>query len=283
MSAPLPPGWSQHTDQYGRMYFANSANGSTQWHHPTVAPNAPPPMPPAAQPTPPQGYPQPTPPQGYPQQGHAQQPAAPARAPTGQNPFKAQFCYQQRTEFKVKEKMFSLSGDGFSIKEVQSGQSYFKVKGNALALISEKKTLLDANGNPVYTLKEAPISLRGRMHIADASSKQDVITLRKKGFIPGLGTSTVQCWMGSQDDGDPYMEVKGNILRKSFNVTEVASGRTICSVKRKTTVQSLLLENDSYVVSVEPGVDAALMVVLAVALDESYRDDGNSSGLSSFL
>jgi uncharacterized protein YxjI len=41
---------------------------------------------------------------------------------------------------------------------------------------------------------------------------------------------------------------------------------------------SILMEKDTYCVTVEPNVDAALMVVIVVALDEEYRDEG-SQGL----
>jgi uncharacterized protein YxjI len=61
----------------------------------------------------------------------------------------------------------------------------------------------------------------------------------------------------------------------------VATGRTIATVSRKFSVMSILLEKDSYVIAIEPGVDCALMVVFVVALDEQYRDDkgGGATGM----
>ena len=46
----------------------------------------------------------------------------------------------------------------------------------------DKKKLLDSNGNAIYSMVESIMSLRGRMQIVDASSKQPVVTLRKKGM-----------------------------------------------------------------------------------------------------
>lgn len=83
-------------------------------------------------------------------------------------------------EFKLKEKAFSLSGDNFDIKNVTAGGTAFKVKGSVMSF-QDKKKLLDANGNPIYSMVESIMSLRGRMQIVDASSKQPVVTLRKKG------------------------------------------------------------------------------------------------------
>ena len=101
------------------------------------------------------------------------------------------FVLPQPTEFKLQEKTLSLSGDSFSIKRADTGDPYFKVKGKALSL-KDSNTLLDMNGTPIYKMNEALMSLRGRMYIIDPTTKQPVITLRKKGFIPGFGSTTIQ-------------------------------------------------------------------------------------------
>lgn len=195
----------------------------------------------------------------------------------------AKHVYSIPVEFKLKEKAFSLSGDSFSVKRTDTGAEAFKVKGNALSF-RDSKQLLDPNGQSIYKMTEALLTVRGRMHITDSASKQPVITLRKKGFIPGFGTSTIQAWRGGTDDGTPYMEVKGDFLRKDFTIKEVATGRVLATVKRKSlTLTNILLEKDTYVIRVEPGQDAALMVFFVVAADEQYRDDGNRRGYSSFL
>lgn len=161
------------------------------------------------------------------------------------------------------------------IKRVDTGEAYFKVKGNALSF-KDTKTLLDMNGTPIYKMSEALITLRGRMNIVDPGTKQPVMTLRKKGFIPGFGTSTIQAWAGGTDDGSPYLEIKGDFLRKCFSITEKGSGRLLASVTKKSfNLANILLEKDSYVIRVEPGVDTALLVFFVVAADEQYRDDGN--------
>lgn len=185
-------------------------------------------------------------------------------------------------EFKLKEKVMSMSGDSFKITNCRNGATAFKVKGHAMSVLSEKKTLSDANGVALYKLSEAMLTMRDRMFIVDAQTKQPVLTIRKKGIIPVLGTSTILCFRPGSDK-EPYLAIKGNILRKSFSVTEVSSGRQAASVKRKTNFRSVMMEKDSYVLRVEAGIDAALMCTLVVALDEHYRDDGNKSGMSAML
>ena len=80
-------------------------------------------------------------------------------------------------------------------------------------------------------MSESLLSLRGRMAIVDPVSKEPIVTLRKKGFLPGLGTKTIRAWRGSTDEGPPYLEVKGDFFLKDFAVTEVATGRSLATVK----------------------------------------------------
>lgn len=192
----------------------------------------------------------------------------------------AAYVMPQPSEFKLKEKAFSLSGDSFSVKRVDTGEATFKVKGNAISL-KDSKTIQDANGNALYKMSEALLTLRGRMTITDPSTKQPVITLRKKGYLPSLfKAKTIQAWAGGDDEGDPYLEVKGDFLRKDFNVIQVSTGRTLASIKRKGfNLSNLLLEKDTYIIRVEPGVDTALLVFFVIAVDEMFRDDGNNQGL----
>ena len=98
------------------------------------------------------------------------------------------FVLPQPTEFKLQEKTLSLSGDSFSIKRADTGDPYFKVKGKALSL-KDSNTLLDMNGTPIYKMNDALMSLRGRMYIIDPTTKQPVITLRKRVSFRVLGVA----------------------------------------------------------------------------------------------
>lgn len=159
----------------------------------------------------------------------------------------------------------------------------FKIKGNAFSF-RDSKALYGIDGNAIYKMSESIISLRGRMQITDPDTKQPVLTLRKKGFIPMLGTSTIQAWRGASDEGEPDLECKGDFFRKDFAIRDKRSGRVLASVKRKSfTLSNILLEKDTYVIRIESGTDAALLTFLVIAVDEQYRDDGTRRGFESFL
>lgn len=182
------------------------------------------------------------------------------------------YVYEEPVEFKLREKLFSLTGDGFSINREDTDESLFKVSGNVLSL-RESKTLYAADGSALYKMTDAMISLRSRMYISDERSGDTVVTLRKKGFIPMLGTSTILVWKGSGDDGEPWLEVHGSFFRKDFKIKEAESGKEVGRVKRKAfNIRNIFMDKDTYVIRVEPGYDAALLVFLVIAIDEQYHE-----------
>lgn len=184
------------------------------------------------------------------------------------------YTFDQVTEFRIKEKIFSLSGDSFSIKRESDGEQLFKVKGNAFSIRDSKK-LLTADGTELYKMTEKLLSFRDRMYIEDVSSGEKVLTVRKKSIIsvPIIGGRTLQVWKGGDDDGEPWLEIKGSVLRKNFKVSVVDGEQEAAVVSRKLFNLSTLLDSDSYVVRINPGFDAALMLFLAIAVDEHYHDD----------
>eukprot|EP00172_Hildenbrandia_rubra_P003195 Plantae.Rhodophyta-Hildenbrandia_rubra.ctg4813.p3 GENE.Plantae.Rhodophyta-Hildenbrandia_rubra.ctg4813~~Plantae.Rhodophyta-Hildenbrandia_rubra.ctg4813.p3 ORF type:complete len:191 (+),score=44.47 Plantae.Rhodophyta-Hildenbrandia_rubra.ctg4813:52-624(+) len=180
--------------------------------------------------------------------------------------------YAEPKSFVLKEKVFSLSGDSFSIKD-EHKNPVFKVKGKAISL-SEKKTLLDTSGNPLYKMKEKIFSMHTRQLIYDAATDKVVVTLKRKSIIPGKGVSTVEIWKGEDDKADPWLESKGDILRHNFVITEKASGREVVAVKRDLfNIKSLLTDRDKYGAKVAANEDAALIVMLVVAIDEIFREE----------
>jgi uncharacterized protein YxjI len=68
-----------------------------------------------------------------------------------------QFNAKQLTTLVLKEKMFSLTGDGFYIKTVD-GQELLKVKPEVFSL-SHRKEISDPQGNPLFTIRAEHFSI----------------------------------------------------------------------------------------------------------------------------
>ena len=67
-------------------------------------------------------------------------------------------------QLKLREKVFTWSGDDFKIKEINTGATWFKVKGKAFSF-RDRKEFFDAHGNVLATMTQTPLSLRGRMKV----------------------------------------------------------------------------------------------------------------------
>lgn len=182
------------------------------------------------------------------------------------------YTYNQVTEFKVKEKLFSLSGDSFKIQNCTTGAVAFQVSGKLLSIRDSKK-LIDTDGISLYKMTEKIMSLRDRMYIEDLRTGEKVFTIRRKHFV-SMFKGTIQVWRGGDDDGEPAYEITGSILRKNFKIVDKQNGQEAAVISKKLlSLTNLLTEGDVYIVKVNPGYDTSLMVFLAIAVDEQYHDD----------
>ena len=78
-------------------------------------------------------------------------------------------------QLKLKEKVWSWSGDDFKITEASTGATWFKLKGKTISL-SDKKEMTDAYGNVVATMRESFFRILSKMTIEGPGYTFDVRT-----------------------------------------------------------------------------------------------------------
>lgn len=183
------------------------------------------------------------------------------------------FVYDDVVEFQLREKLFSLSGDSFIIKNADTDEEVFKVDGNALS-VRDSKTLLNAEGNELFKMSSALISLHSRMNIEECAEGNVIATIKKKGIInlPIFGGRTVNVWRGDSDEGDPWLTIEGDLIRKDFVISEGETEVAVIS-RKLLSMETLFTDKDEYCVRVNPGYDASLMLFIAIAIDEQYHED----------
>lgn len=166
----------------------------------------------------------------------------------------------------------SASGDSFNVKDA-AGRLRYLVDGTTFTM-RQRKRLLGPAKEPLLGMSQERMSLRSRMVISDSTGRP-AVTLRKRGFVSGMGNSTVYAWWGSDPDASsPFLEVKGDVFKKSYKITEVGSGAEVGTVKRHAmSFKNFATDKDDFTLTVQPGYDCAFMVLLVVALDEMYTDD----------
>jgi uncharacterized protein YxjI len=179
-------------------------------------------------------------------------------------PIAPQFRANQPTEMFLNENKLSFTGDSATVKS-KDGNVLFKLEANLLSF-TERRMLLDSNGNVVGQMRKKRLpSIKSKVYLGTAYDEK-MVSVVKKGLLD-IMHDDADIMMGGKVIG----EVKGNWRAKKFDI--FINDNLVAHINRKTTVASLALGADSYCLRVEPGVDQAFIVLVAIALDELYHDE----------
>ncbi|KAF0717598.1 Aste57867_2208 [Aphanomyces stellatus] len=161
----------------------------------------------------------------------------------------------------LKQKLWSWSGDDFTIRDPNTNTPYFRIKGNALS-IRRKKTLLDFQGATVAVMEEPVMSFVRRQEVFTPSmSKMFDITPRITVFKNVLDCTVVDCVTGRTH----VLGIRGDWLARKTVIT--CDGIPIAKV-----FSPLKFVQDEYYVNIAAGFDMALIVLLCMALEEAAED-----------
>jgi len=152
--------------------------------------------------------------------------------------------------YKMREKLLSI-GDDFWI-ETQRGRRAFKVDGKALR-IRKTLELQDASGRELYKIQEKLVTIRDVMAIEGPGGR--VATVKKALISPLRERYQVDFDAGGQ------WTVQGNIVDHQYEI-EGPNGK-IAEVGKK-----WFRVRDTYGVQVEAGNDDALVLVVAIVVDQ---------------
>lgn len=153
--------------------------------------------------------------------------------------------------YQMREKLMSIGDDSWI--EDASGNRAFKVNGKALRL---RKTLIieDPSGAAVFRIQDRPIRVREVMEIEDAAGAT-VATVKKAMITPLRERFTIDVAGGGE------MRAQGNIVNHEYEIE--AAGTKVAEVSRK-----WFRVRDTYGVEVAPGQNAALILAIAVCIDQ---------------
>jgi uncharacterized protein YxjI len=156
-----------------------------------------------------------------------------------------------KNHYQMRQKMVSI-GDDFWI-ENDRGQKVYKVDGKALRV---RQTLIieDAHGAELYKIQERMLRVKDSMEVEDARGAR--VAMVKKALI----TPIRERWVVNVKGG-PDLDVQGNILDHEYTIGE---GRDkIAEVSKK-----WFRLRDTYGVEIDAGQDDALILAVAVCIDE---------------
>ncbi len=156
-----------------------------------------------------------------------------------------------KNHYQMRQKMISI-GDDFWI-ENDRGEKVYKVDGKALR-VRQTLILEDARGQELYKIQERMLRVKDSMEVEDARGQR--VAMVKKALI----TPIRERWTVNVRGG-PDLEVQGNILDHEYTIGE---GRDkIAEISKK-----WFRLRDTYGVEIDPGQDDALILAIAVCVDE---------------
>jgi uncharacterized protein YxjI len=162
--------------------------------------------------------------------------------------------------YKMRQRLLSI-GEDFTIEDA-SGNRAFEVDGKVLT-IRETFELKDMSGAVVATIRGRLVSIRAKMDIFRGG--EVIATVTKALISPIRDRFTVEV-AGGED-----LKVTGSILDHEYTIRR--DGDDVAQIsKRWFTIA------DTYGVDIADGEDDAMILAVAVALDEMVHDPDEGRG-----
>jgi uncharacterized protein YxjI len=149
--------------------------------------------------------------------------------------------------FQMREQLLSF-GDDYWIED-EAGRRAYRVDGK-VARLRDTWELLDAGGHEVARIRERKLTLRDAVAIEWAGGSATV----RRSLNP-IG----ERYKIDLDEGDD-LEARGDIVGHEYEIER--DGRRVAEISKK-----WFRLRDTYGVEIEPGVDPALILAVAVAIE----------------
>jgi uncharacterized protein YxjI len=158
--------------------------------------------------------------------------------------------------YKMRQRLLSI-GEDFTIDD-ERGNPVYRVDGKVLR-IRETFVMEDLRGNEVATIREKKLALRDSMKILRGG--KTIATVRKAWLTPFGDRFEIEV------EGGEELKAKGDFLDHEYEIRR--GGDAIARVSKH-----WFALTDTYGIEVAPGHDDALILAVAVAIDEMSHDPG---------
>ncbi|KAK3700139.1 hypothetical protein LTR37_016142 [Vermiconidia calcicola] len=137
-----------------------------------------------------------------------------------------------------------------------------------LISMRDKKKFTDMTGNELFTLSNKMMAISKSFH---GESPNGTANFEVKGKFKLMGSKSVITFKNAADGKDVELELNGDWLDKSANIT--LNGKPVAAISRKFFNASQFFgDKQTYFMTVAPNVDLSLMAAICVALDERENE-----------
>jgi len=180
----------------------------------------------------------------------------------------SKFVQKESVTLVLKEKLFSMSMDDFSIKDT-NGVAYFKCEGKAFS-VRPKKIVYDTDKNPLFNIQHKLLAFKPTAKIytgTDDSNQIAKISLKK---VISVKKYIVE-FHNKATGKDECIEMKCDTMGYSCGIfygKEKEGAPMIGKVFQKLDAKTALTGAQNYFLQVAPGVDLSFLVAIALCFDE---------------
>jgi len=162
--------------------------------------------------------------------------------------------------YRMRQRLISI-GEDYVIED-GDGKPVYRVDGKVLT-IRETFVIEDLQGHEVATIREKKLALRDSMNILRGGNS--IATVRKAWLTPFRDRFDVEV------EGGEELQAKGDLLDHDY---EIRRGKqTVAQISKR-----WFTLRDTYGIEVAEGEDDALMLAIAVAIDEMAHDPDEDKG-----
>ena len=184
-----------------------------------------------------------------------------------------QHIAQHSTTLVLREKMLSLSGDSFSISTVPGNTPIFSVSGSAFSL-SGRKTISDTSGTPLFDIRKEHFKIPSTYYAETPNDEKKIFEVKGKfslGSSKAVGVFEYQTQQGQRKAASLMM--KGDFFDRKADITDEETGSVVGRIDRQfLNARELVGGQQTYAVTVAPGMDMAVVVAMCICLDERQNE-----------
>ena len=181
------------------------------------------------------------------------------------------FVFNQPLTLYLNEKL-SFSGDDFTIKD-SNGVSYFKCKGKNFS-IRDKKVIYDLYDKPIFNIRANAFIGHGQKIYAEKSTDKILGSVHRRSLLKK--NKYEFSYVNLETGQNEILDLKCDLIGCTCGIfcgKEKEGAPMICSINKPMDVKNFISSRDHYVIKIAPGVDAALMVALAIIFDELKNEE----------
>ena len=153
----------------------------------------------------------------------------------------------------MREKVFAV-GDDFWIED-EGGERAFKVNGKAVR-VRDTLVIESPSGEELFTIQEKKLSVRDKMEVERGGK---TVATVKKALVGIRDRYSIDV------EGGGDLSAKGNVVDHEYEIER--DGDKVAEVSKR-----WFRVRDTYGVEVAPGEDDALILAVAVCIDQMGRD-----------